>query len=290
MPLTWVEDKASREATIVRPGTRGRATYTKSFKIFGSDDDQVVHAEVSQTIMQSLYYWQYPYGNVQCTVETYTLSYIGDKAWQLTINYEKQGSDPGGGDEQDNEPVHRARSFDTSGGTQHITQGLSETKYGPGPDQQKAIGVDDTTVNGVDIVIPALQWSETYDVPSAYVTASYVRGVSYLTGTTNDSTFRTFAAGEVLFMGCSGTQEWDSDKGDGPWSLSYKFVASPNAGTTLPALTVGTIAGINKKGHEYMWVRYERDVDGGSLITKPKCVYVNRVYREGDFSQLGIGT
>lgn len=287
--LTWVEDKNSRAATIMRTGTRGTATYTKSYKIFGTDDDLELHAAVNAAVAQSLYYWQYPGGGVQLTIETYSVSYLGDKAWQLTLNYQKEGAD----DPLEPEPLKRARSFDTGGGTSHMTQALDERRYGTGaPDQKKAIGVDDERVAGVDVVEPALQWSESYDVPAAYVTAAYIKTVSRLTGTTNDAEFRTFAAGEVLFVGCSGTQEWDEKKGDGPWTLTYKFIASPNAGSgeTLPALTVGDISGVVKKGHEYLWVRYESAVDSQTLIKKPRHVYVNRVYRESDFSQLGIGT
>jgi hypothetical protein len=287
--LQWVEDKASRAATIVRAGTRGTATYTKSFKIFGSDDDLLVHTDVSQTVMNSLYYWQYPYSNVQCTVESYTLSYIGDKCWQLTINYEKKGAD----DQNEPEPLKRARSFDTGGGTHHITQAIEEERFGDNaPDQQKAIGVDDERVSGVDIVVPALQWSETYDVPAVYVTAKWIKTVASLTGTVNASGFRTFAPGEVLFVGASGQQEWDEKKGDGPWSLAFKFIASPNAGEggSLPALSVGGIDDIAKKGHDYMWVRYESDVANDTVIKKPRHVYVNKVYRDGDFSGLGIGS
>jgi hypothetical protein len=90
----------------------------------------------------------------------------------------------------------------------------------------------------------------------------------------------------VLFLGASGSQEWDSQKGDGPWTLSFKFVASKN----ITGQTIGSIEGIEKKGHEYLWVRYESAVSGSDLVKKPKYVYVNTVYREGDFSGLGIGT
>lgn len=288
--LTWVEDKQSRAATIIRTGTRGTATYVKSYKLFGNDDDLVVHAEVNAEVMNSLYYWQYPGTSVQLTVENYSLSYIGDKCWQLTLNYEKKGADD---ETQDPEPLRRARSFDTGGGTRHMTQAEGERRYGVGaPDQQRAIGVDDDRINGVDVIEPALNWSESYDVPAAYVTSAYIKAVSNVTGTTNNATFRTFDRGEVLFVGCSGTQEWDEIKGDGPWTLTYKFVASPNAGSgqTLPAITIGSITGIEKRGHEYLWVRYAPDAVSGTLIKKPQHVYVNQVYREADFSLLGIGT
>jgi hypothetical protein len=117
------------------------------------------------------------------------------------------------------------------------------------------------------------------------VTDAYIRGVSGVTGTTNSGVFRGFQAGEVLFVGCSGSQEWDDEKGRGPWSLSFRFVASKN----VTGETIGDIGGVNKKGHEYVWVRYEDAVDSNVLLKKPKAVYVNKVYREEDFSALGIG-
>lgn len=288
MALTWIEDNASRSATIHRLGKKAESTMSRSYKVFGTTDDVALHADANAVITGQLMFWQYPGANVQLMAESYSVEYLGDDAWHVTINYSKDGADA---DEPD--PLRRSRSFDTSGGTQHITQALAEAKFGDNPpDQQMAINVDGDSVNGVDIVVPALSWTETYDVPSAFVTSQYIRGVASLTGTVNNAAFRTFAAGEVLFLGASGSQDWDSQKGDGPWSLSYKFTASPNAGAgqTIPAITIGAINNIAKKGHEYLWVRYEAAVDGNSLLKRPKFVYVNRVYREANFAGLGIGT
>jgi hypothetical protein len=300
MALTWVEDNASRSATIVRLGRKAVSSYSKSYKVFGTTDDTVVHAEANGKITSELAYWQYPgQPNVQLRAESYSVSYLGDDAWQVTIAYEKAGAD----DDDQRDPLKRSRSFDTSGGSQHITQAAggtvttsggttvtqgSERRYPPGtaPSMNNAIGVDGSSVNGVDIVAPALTWTETYDVPHQYVTANYIKSIAALTGTVNNGAFRTFAAGEVLFMGCSGSQEWDDQRGNGPWTLSYKFVASPN----VTAQTIGDITGIEKKGHEYLWVRYEDAVSSNELVKKPKYVYVNKVYRDGNFSGLGIGT
>jgi len=223
--------------------------------------------------------------------ESYSVSYLGDDAWQVTINYAKDGAEYG------SDPLKRVRSFDTTGGTQHMTQAYSETAFGmigqTPPYQSMAIGVDSNGVNGVDVVVPQLQWQETYDVPSSYISTTYIRGLATVTGTTNASSFRGFLAGEVLFLGCTGSQEWDDQKGLGPWSLSYRFIASPNAtgsSGSAPTITIGSILGISKKGHEYLWVRYEDAIDSNTLLKKPKHVYVNRVYRESEFSLLGIGT
>lgn len=317
MALVWVEDNDSRSATIVRLGKRASSTYQKSYKVFGTTNDVELHAEANTKISSELAFWQFPgQPNVQLRAESYSVNYLGDDAWQVTISYEKTGAD----DDSQVDPLRRSRSFDTSGGTQHITQsplyddqttavagpdGLpivtrtvtGERRYGPTgpltPDQFGAIGVDGDSVAGVDIVVPALSWTETYDVPSSYVTAAYIKRTAFMTGTVNNAAFRTFRAGEVLFLGCSGNQDWDTDRGDGPWSLSYKFVASPNAGAgeTTKALKIGDIGGIKKRGHEYLWVKYESTVGVGSadLLQRPKYVYVNEVYPESNFAQLGIG-
>jgi hypothetical protein len=295
---TWVEDNASRSATIYRLGKKATSTMTRSYKVFGFYDDVALHAECNQKISGQLMYWQYPGTSVQLRAEAYSVDYLGDDAWHVEIQYEKVGAD----DENQADPLKRSRSFDTSGGTQHITQAQT-TGSGGTLDFEKrfpstatnmsgAIGVDGNGVNGVDIVVPQLTWTETYDVPSSYVTSTYIKSVAALTGSVNNDAFRTFAAGEVLFLGASGSQEWDEQKGNGPWSLSFKFAASPNAGSgqTIPAITIGSISGITKNGHEYLWVRYENASDSTSLYQQPKAVYVDRVYPDKNFSGLGIGT
>ncbi len=302
MAITWVEDNESRSASIVRLGRKAQSTYVKSWKLFadGELDDAVIHNAVNAELTSNYLFWQYPGQPLnQLQATHYTLDYLGDDAWSLKVHYVKDGAE----DDNQPDPLRRTRSFDTSGGTAHITQGIVDADFSQGdqryaapgapaaPTLGGAIGVDGDSVNGVDIVIPSLTWTETYDVPHRYVTAIYIKSIGQLTGTVNNAAFRTFPAGEVLFMGCSGSQEWDSDKGDGPWSLSYKFAQSPNAGNgqTLPAITVGDITGITKRGHEYMWIRYEDNVSSNTLIKKPRSVYVNRVYRQADFSLLGIG-
>lgn len=269
---------------------------TRSYKLFGSSDDLEVHAYVNSVVTSQLLFWDYPGAfDQRLQAENYTLSYLGDDAWQLEVSYTKDGA---ADDPNEPEPLRRSRSFDTGGGTTHITQAQGpqpERRFWNGspaaPNQKGAIGVDGDSVQGVDIVIPALTWNETYDVPHGYVTVNYIKGLSRMTGTVNAEAFRGFAPREVLFLGASGGQDADEKKGNGPWTLSYKFVASANAGEglTVPALTIGDITGIEKNGHEYLWVRYEDNVSNDSLIKEPKFVYVNQVYRETTFADLGIG-
>lgn len=287
----WVETNGSRSATIHRKGKKAESTLTKTFRAFGYSDDGSLHAAANTKFTSERFV---QIGDYQMMVESYSVSHVADDVWDVTVNYVKTGAD-------DDNPLRRTRSFDTGGATAHMTQAIPSSTYPTGeqrfppaaPDQKGAIGVDGERVAGIDIVTPALTWTESYDVPSAYVTAAYIKALAELTGTVNNAAFKTFAAGEVLFVGCSGSQEWDGEKGDGPWNLSYKFTASGNCGPgqTYPALTIGDVTGVEKDGHDFLWITYEPKVDTSSLkvLRVPKFVYVNKVYRRSNFSRLGIG-
>jgi len=181
-------------------------------------------------------------------------------------------------------------SFDTSGGTQHITQSLSTvgTYASPAvpaaPDFGGAIGVTQDNVEGVDITVPVYTFSETHYLPAGTVTNAYKGTLFNLTGKVNSGGFKGLAAGECLFLGASGSRRESEDD----WEITFRFAGSPNR----TGLTVGDIAGISKKGWEYLWVRYQDTEDDNAkmLIKKPVAAYVEQVYDEGSFAALGIGT
>jgi hypothetical protein len=103
--LVWVEDGESRQATIVRRGKKATSSMTKSYKVFGTADDTVLHTAVNRQISTVGYGWQYPgVASAQLWVESYSVSFLGDNAWQVTINYEKTGAEP-----QASDPMKRAR-------------------------------------------------------------------------------------------------------------------------------------------------------------------------------------
>jgi len=179
-------------------------------------------------------------------------------------------------------------SFDTGGGTQHITQSISTVNHyaAPGktaPDFGGAIGVTHDNVEGVDITVPVYAFSETHYLADSFVTLAYRGTLFNLTGKVNNASFKGLAAGECLFLGASG-----SKRGADDWEITYRFAGSPNRS----GLTVGPITGISKKGWEYMWVRYAdtEDAAAKAIVKKPVAVYIERVYDEGNFASLGIGT
>ena len=215
----------------------------------------------------------------ECTLDPiFVDTTTGQGKWECTVRYVAP--------ENTQPPVGESSfSFDTGGGTQHITQSITTVnKYAPpgktAPDFKGAVGVTHDNVEGVDITVPVYNFSETH-----YIDDGDVNKAAYfaLTGKTNNAAWKGFAAGEVLFLGASG-----SKRGSDDWEITFRFAASPNK----TGLTVGDIVGINKAGWEYMWVRYAdaEDAVAKAIVKKPVAVYVEKVYEDGDFSTLGIGT
>jgi len=295
MPGTWVEQNDSRSAKIVRKGRREQSTVQKKWKVFGLTNDNDLHNECNSRFSAGSLY---QIGDYILLLENYDIKHLGGGVWEVTANFKRNGENA-----DTPAPMKRSRSFDTTGGKQKITQQIygTETKYpSTAPSMGNAINYNGQSVQGVDVIIPNLVWQEQYEVPAITINAAYIRSVAAATGTVNNDVFRGFAAGEVLFSGCSGSQQWDSDAGYGSWQLTYKFVASPNAGAgqTLPAIMMGLpgeiiSGGVEKKGHEFLWVLYEEKSEstttGGDIVPSPSYAYVNKVYRETDFNALGIG-
>jgi len=202
---------------------------------------------------------------------------IGPALWEGSVRYGKRQKEP--------ETGESSYQFETSGGTQHITQSLGTTRYAPegqtAPDFKGAIGATADSVEGVDITVPQYSFSETHYLPTEVVTGGFKAALFALTGRVNASAFRGFQPGEVLFLGASGAKRGEED-----WEITFRFAASPN----VTGLTVGDITGIAKSGWQYMWVRYEdtEDENAHRLVKRPVSVYVETVYYSGDFSLLGI--
>lgn len=202
-------------------------------------------------------------------------------AWLARVQYTR----PGAKSQDPPVPGEAARwSFETTGGQQHIEVGESHVNsYAPAgetaPDHDGAINVTEDGVEGVDVGAPTFRFSLTKafndgSEPSASTLAD-------LTFTTNQATFQGFAAGEVLFLGATGSQ-----RDDGSWEITFTFERRKNR----TGLTIGSITGIAKKGWEYLWVEFRQDTDAtaGRRVRLPIAVHVEQVYESGDFSQLGV--
>jgi hypothetical protein len=179
-------------------------------------------------------------------------------------------------------------SFDTTGGTVKLTQSFGTVhSYAPAgliaPDFRGAINVTDDKVEGVDVPSFAFQFSITKQMAAATVTVAYQKNLALLgSGTFNNASFKGWDAGEVSFLGATGSQ-----RDDDYVTLTYKFACQPNA----TGLTVGDITGVDKLGWDYLWVRYGTYADPTAkcLVQRPIACYVERVLTPSDYSLLLIG-
>jgi len=252
----------SREATEGVESPSVDLIYT----VEGTEDDAEVRTLVETTI---------PPIYAGLLLQTYHINHEGGGVWEVSVRYGKR---------EPKETGESSFSFDTGGVTAHVTQSLATVaRYAPSgtaPDCQGAIGVTSDSVEGTDITVPVYNFSETHYLADSAVTGAYKATLFLLTGKVNNAPFKGFAAGEVLFLGASGSKRGAED-----WEIAYRFAASPN----VTGLSVGPITGISKKGWEYLWVRYADAEDQNVLVKQPIAAYVEQVYELGNFASLGIG-
>ena len=278
MAATRVEEAYSeRDQTV---NAKGEVTEIEiPYLVFGADnEDDALSAARSKAASHTVS------GMVLDSLEV--TERINDDTWKVKAVYEAEdGETP---DTPDTGDETSSFAFDTGGGTMHRNQSLKTVSKVPNdaPDFNGAIEVDNEgNVNGVDVTMPVLNFTETHTLSGSRVSTSYKKTLASLTGTVNRSGFRGFSAGEVLFLGASGTKR--SKKSSAPWEITYRFAVSPSRA----GFKVGDIQVTRKYGWDYLWVRYaDKVAEGGkNVVKKPVGVYVEMVYPEGDFGNLGIG-
>ncbi len=259
------------ENVLSRPFALGeQAGYELIFDVMGTDDDLEVRYALDPDLGGEA-----PDVFRDRILDSIDIERVGHELWKAHCRYVRL--------EEDDE-----YTFDTTGGTQKVTQSLATiAAYAPPgftpPDFQGAIGVSADRVEGVDLIIPAYGFTVTKRFPDSIVTPAYRRDIFLLTGRTNDDVFFDCAEGEALFLGATG-----SKRGRGDWSITFRFAGSPN----VAGLSIGDITGITKPGWAYLWVRYAdfEDSFAFALVKRPIAAYVEQVYHPGDYTVLLIGS
>jgi hypothetical protein len=205
-------------------------------------------------------------------------------AWKVTARYSGQQIVQLGGEGD--------FAFEISGQTVHVTHSKATVAVKTIPDYtpknyKGAVGVSgppgDITIEGADVETRAFTWSETHRLSASTVTWAYRRQLAALYGKVNNASFRGWPAYEVKFLGASG-----SKRGRDEWEITFRFAQSPN----VSGGSIGDITGIDKKGWEYVWVRFEEMEVDNALTARPVQANVEQLegYGEVNFELLGIGT
>lgn len=177
-------------------------------------------------------------------------------------------------------------SFNTAGGTTHITEAKSHVqtydKTGPisPTDFDGRLGMDDDhTARGIDIDVAAFNFQTTLYLPVGVVNNAYVDLLETLTDTVSAADFtvamdgisKTFPAGSCRLLGAQG-----AIRAYGDWEITLNFSSLKN----VTGVTIGEITGIDSNGWDILWVTYKKQVDTGTFESGsvPDKVYVDQVY------------
>lgn len=277
MTIAVYELQKSRKQTVA---PRDGSSFTRSYIALRDESDTAIYTAVNTASSAT-------YGGLR--KQRIILDPQGGGVWFADVEYGiNQGADVAPGDPAPttpggDDPLGAEVSFDTTGGTVHITQSketIHKVKAGGGdaPDYKKAIGVSKDGVAGVDVDAPRLEFQITRNF--SYVTLNYIDKLKRMTGKTNDDTFLGRNAGELLFRGATGVSG-----SDGKVRITFKFAAGDNE----TFITISDDIELPSKGaFEHVWCAYGPSVSEGALVSRPTAAYVERVHDSADFTQLGI--
>ncbi len=184
-------------------------------------------------------------------------------------------------------------SFDTTGGTKHITHnkqhiGSYVPSGGTVEPHNGAIGwKEGGDVDGVDVPDRAFKWTETHQLLLADYGFTYASILGEYSGWVNSSTFRGFDAYCVLFGGAQGGP---MDEDPDLCEITYHFEYQPTATNFTIGVGTDIITVPSKVGWDVISICYTAKEGTKSLSVKPKQVDVDRVFDPFNFSLLGIGT
>lgn len=263
----YITETAGREGN----DSAGSATAERTFLLRGSSDPLVCReALINGPVLIDVYDGLF--------LDSISRVRMGPDQWEFTCTYNNLNPQPG----------DFTVSVDTTGGQILQTYAYGQNSFAaPGktlPDFGNAIDVQNGEPQGVERVIPVLKINVQTRIHSDYITSpvAYSRILAQYTGWTNSLAYKGFDANELLFIGASG----DVIANDHPM-LTFSFLAGEN----LVSQTIGSITGINKKAHEYLWYYYApaKDATTGVKTADIEGAYVGQIYGERDFAPLQIG-
>jgi len=210
-----------------------------------------------------------------------------ESVWNVSIDYKRAAStnvpaETGGEEisfELGSQSVTVTQNPITNGTSGFAEQGQKAADF------KGAIGYDGEKFLGVERMIETFSFSITQYVKKSDVEkAAYIKKLRDAAFTTNDQPFRGFAAGEVLFIGASGSKRSSTD-----YAITFKFLVGKN----VAQFQVGNITVPSKGAWDYLWVYYQ-DIE--DLVSNPKTIkkvpvwaYVEKLYVATNFpGQIGV--
>ena len=186
--------------------------------------------------------------------------------------------------DNDSQTEESVVSFNCGAGKIHLTHSRNQTRIYGNTDAGGMIGWNgkfgsESEIEGVDVPYPQLRESYTKKIRLSGITAQYKRNLAALVGCVNQSAWKGWQAGEVMFLG------WHYEapiKGAETVVATYHFSIRLNEVIQISGSTC------TKNGHDYLWTLNKTAVDGSQLKLVPDSIYLERVANYADFSVLGL--
>jgi len=186
-------------------------------------------------------------------------------------------------------------SHKQTGGTRKVAYPMFPQRHysRPGLPVVPHIGVNynaaTNTYDGVDCYSPEWTMTAKQQILTRLVTSQFMKTLYSMAKTYNSAPFRDFAPGEIFYLGAEmdeGSNTIDSLEFD-VTTLTHQFVYEPNM---PPDFTFDGISGINKAGHEYMWMSTALiSGPGEPQRTVTTQVNVAQMYGSSNLNYLGLG-
>ena len=206
---------------------------------------------------------------------------FSDDHWVIRASYDKSKSSVA------NEKLPEERvSFSSASSNFHRTHSLQTVhRYGKAPDMGGAIDVQGREILGCDIYQPCPSMKIVKCFKS--LSTEFRNRLLYKSCHVNDSRFRGFKKGELLYLNAEISQVGNGKKSY--WQVEYTFLVSANQDNMSIA---GFDTNVDKEGWQYLWMKYtsKKVTSQGEefIAKKPVGAYIEKVYYYYDFKLLGL--
>ncbi len=224
-------------------------------------------------------------------------SRVGLTTWAVEATYSSKRAEPLNKDavEGSSIPGLEAEEVDyqVSGENRNIKLSLETWRYGtvarPAPDEGGAIGRDKSSVKGVEVPFPVVQFTVRRQWQRQDITLEMRDTWERTVGKVNDDTYRGYERGEVRFEGTHLSLKGSPSQ---LIPVAFTFAVRFNdpgiefdSGTEDDPIIVPDI-----EGWHVLDQRFEEDKDdaANAMIRRLSFVYKHRVLKYADFSTLGV--
>ena len=215
---------------------------------------------------------------------------ISAKRWK--VNAEYKGTADGSVRRNDDNSGEREEKVSIEFGVSTATRTVSLCRvrsYGDMPEYGGLIDVQESgdgtlEPRGISVYVPTGTMPITHYFKKSQCTTKLRHKIAYRRCRYNSDSFRSFAHGELLFVG----ETVNYADGDPYVEVQFKFLISENSDD----IEVGNMTGISKRGWHGLWCKYRKDVktvNGKKYqVIEPQGVAIEKIYKAADFTEMGL--